>query len=95
MIALVVSLLATLGLGNDTAVQPALDESTAQSKEALHVFFIGNSHTGCNNLMKVIQKLALKGKGDTDMVTAGHLVGGCTLERHWNDGNERCINNGS
>ncbi len=85
-IALVICLWATLGSGGHAAANPGPAESAAQPQEALRVFFIGNSHTGCNNLMKVIQTLALEGEGHADMVTAGHIVGGCTLERHWNDG---------
>jgi hypothetical protein len=83
-IALVISLLATLGSGNDTALRSDPAESTAQSKEALRVLFIGNSHTGCNNLMKVVQ--SLRGEAEIDIVTGGHLVGSCTLEKHWNEG---------
>ncbi len=83
-IALVICLLAALGSGNNTPANPGPAESSAQAKEALRVFFVGNSHTGCNRLMQVVQ--ALRSKAEIDMVTAGHIVGGCTLEKHWNDG---------
>ncbi|MCP4456208.1 MAG: hypothetical protein GY809_32520 [Planctomycetes bacterium] len=83
-IALVICLSATLGSGNHTSANPDPVESGAQAKEALRVFFIGNSHTGCNSLMKVVQ--ALRSEAEIEMVTAGHIVGGCTLERHWNEG---------
>jgi hypothetical protein len=59
---------------------------SATSKGRLRVFFIGNSHTGCNRLIEVIRKLGIESKPWTEMVTAGHIVGGCTLERHWKDG---------
>ncbi|NQV34709.1 MAG: hypothetical protein HQ515_18590 [Phycisphaeraceae bacterium] len=79
-IVLVTCLLMTFQIGSTAGA-----ESTVPSKEVLRVFFIGNSHTGCNNLMRVIEKLAIKNEAGIDIVTAGHLVGGCTLERHWNE----------
>lgn len=71
-----------LGSGPGEPVASAPAESTA-SRETLRVFFIGNSHTGCNNLLKVVKTLSAESQAGPDMVTAGHIVGGCTLERHW------------
>ena len=74
-----------LGLGDGKGAESGSSDSAAQPKGSLRVFFIGNSHTG--NLREVIQRLAFRGKPGIDMITAGHIVGGCTLERHWNEGN--------
>jgi hypothetical protein len=76
-----------LGLGDAKGVESGSAASATPPEGSLQVFFIGNSHTGCNNLIRVIEKLAFQNESELDIVTAGHLVGGCTLERHWDEGN--------
>jgi len=77
---------AVLGLRGSQDAEPGSADSAVQPKGPIRVFFIGNSHTGCNKLIEVIQRLARKSETGIDMITAGHIVGGCTLERHWNEG---------
>lgn len=56
--------------------------SAAERQSAL---FIGNSLTMYNSLPKVVAQLARAG-GQGDLLCAGELVGGATLEKHWKDG---------
>lgn len=49
------------------------------------VLFIGNSLTMRNNLPKMVFQLARDGH-QGEVVCAGELVGGATLEKHWRDG---------
>lgn len=50
----------------------------------LKVLFIGNSYTYVNDLPAIVVGLA-KAAGGRQIETDGHLVGGCTLERHVKD----------
>lgn len=86
-IVFVTCLMVILGLGDAKGAASVSADSATPAEGTLRAFFIGNSHTGCNNLMRVIQRLAVKDETSIDIVTGGHVVGGCTLERHWNNGN--------
>jgi len=54
--------------------------------KSLRVLFIGNSHTYCNNLTNVLSKMATSGDPSVIIQATEHAPGGCTLERHWLDG---------
>ena len=62
-------------------------ENKSQDKaKAMRVLFIGNSHTYCNNMPLVLVRLAISAKPSIIMHTTQQAPGGCTLERHWQDG---------
>ena len=61
-IVLMTCLVAVLGLRGSRDAESGSADSAVQPKRSIRVFFIGNSHTGCNKLIEVIQKLALKQK---------------------------------
>jgi hypothetical protein len=56
-----------------------------QTKEEVHVLWIGNSLTYYNNMPKMVAELARAG-GQRPMVHEQETPGGCTLEKHWKDG---------
>ena len=56
-----------------------------QSKDEIHVLFIGNSLTYGNDLPKMIAELAKAGK-QSPMRHERETPGGCTFEKHWQDG---------
>jgi len=63
----------------------AAQPQDGQSKEEVHVLFIGNSLTYGNDLPKMIAELAKAGK-QRPMRHERETPGGCTLEKHWKDG---------
>jgi hypothetical protein len=68
-------------------VQAAQSESKNQnSAKTIQVLFIGNSHTYCNNMPKVLLNMALSARPSVIMQTTQQTPGGCTLERHWQQG---------
>jgi hypothetical protein len=56
-----------------------------QSKDEIHVLFIGNSLTYVNDLPKMVAELAKAGK-QRPLRYERETPGGCTLEKHWKDG---------
>jgi hypothetical protein len=56
-----------------------------QSKDEIHVLFIGNSLTFVNDLPKMVAELAKAGK-QRPLCHEQETPGGCTLEKHWKDG---------
>jgi hypothetical protein len=56
-----------------------------QSKREIHVLWIGNSLTYYNDLPRMVAELARAGRQPT-LVHQQETPGGCTLEKHWNDG---------
>src|SRR6478609_9270196 len=56
-----------------------------QSKQAIHVLFIGNSFTYVNDLPKMVAELAKAGR-QRPLRYDQETPGGCTLEKHWKDG---------
>src|SRR5471030_2019419 len=63
----------------------AAQPQDGQSKEEVHVLFIGNSLTYGNDLPKMIAELAKAGK-QRPMRHERETPGGCTLEKHWKEG---------
>ena len=66
-------------------VLSAAQPKDGQSKDEVHVLFIGNSLTYGNDLPKMIAELAKAGK-QRPMRHERETPGGCTLEKHWKDG---------
>lgn len=64
-----------------TPVQP----QDAQSKDEIHVLFIGNSFTYYHDLPKMTAELAKAGK-QRPFRYDREAPGGCTLEKHWKEG---------
>lgn len=65
----------------------ARKQGTAVPRTApLRVLFIGNSYTEYNRLPEMIAALARSTEGDAPLEFDSQLVGGATLEQHWNDG---------
>jgi hypothetical protein len=64
-----------------TPAQPQV----GQSKDEIHVLFIGNSLTYVNDLPKMVAELAKAGK-QRPLRYERETPGGCTLEKHWKDG---------
>jgi hypothetical protein len=56
-----------------------------QSKDEIHVLFIGNSFTYYHDLPKMISELAKAGK-QRPLRYERETPGGCTLAKHWKDG---------
>jgi hypothetical protein len=63
-------------------VYPTIAAEPAPTK--LRVLFIGNSLTATNDLPAMIEGMA-KASG-RELASVRNLVGGATLEKHWNDG---------
>lgn len=59
--------------------------STFAAEQPLKVFFIGNSYTHVNDLPGVLAGLA-DAAGGRKVVTGQHTPGGCTFEKHVQDG---------
>lgn len=57
----------------------------AEPAAETHILFLGNSLTQYNDLPKMISQLAAAG-GQGTLRYERHTPGGCTLEKHWNDG---------
>ena len=74
---IVVSLLATVAL---PLAQPAA--------KPLRILFIGNSLTEWNDLPMLVARLAMAG-GQPQPLTRAVVVGGFSLEDHWNQGDAR------
>jgi hypothetical protein len=55
------------------------------AEEAIHVLWIGNSYTYYNDLPRMVAELARAG-GQPSLVHEQQTPGGCTLEKHRNDG---------
>ena len=64
-----------------TTTQP----QAGQSKDEIHVLFIGNSLTYYHDLPKMVAELAKAGK-QRPLRHEREAPGGCTFEKHWNDG---------
>jgi hypothetical protein len=60
------------------------DEPAAEEQKTLNILFIGNSFTYSNDLPRMIQGLA-NSRGRKIEVEM-QAPGGCTLEKHWQDG---------
>lgn len=73
--------LVLLALALLLGVQAAL----GQGGEQIHVLWIGNSLTYYNELPKMVAALA-RADGQRPLVHDQETPGGCTLEKHWNDG---------
>ncbi|MCE9567254.1 MAG: DUF1080 domain-containing protein [Planctomycetes bacterium] len=56
-----------------------------QPKGEVHILWIGNSLTYYNEMPKMLAELAEAG-GQRTLVHQQETPGGCTLEKHWNDG---------
>jgi hypothetical protein len=56
-----------------------------QDKDEVHVLWIGNSLIYYNDLPKMVAALAKAG-GQRAIIYEQETPGGCTLEKHWNDG---------
>src|SRR5437016_11818169 len=57
-----------------------------QRTTPIRVLFIGNSYTSVNDLPAVVKALAEADGNKPSLIVDQHLVGGATLEQHWNDG---------
>jgi hypothetical protein len=57
----------------------------ADAPDAVHVLFIGNSFTFYHDLPQMLVALGRAGK-QRPLVVQQETPGGCTLEKHWNDG---------
>ena len=68
-------------LGFGATAQP----HAGQSKDEIHVLFIGNSLTYYHDLPKMIAELAKAGK-QPPLRHERETPGGCTFEKHWKDG---------
>jgi len=53
---------------------------------ALRVLFVGNSYTYVNRLPEMIRQMSLAAKERRPMECRLIAPGGCSLEKHWNDG---------
>lgn len=65
--------------------QRALGEAVPR-KLPLKVLFVGNSFTFTNDVPGLTVALARAADTKPELVVDSHVVGGATLERHWNDG---------
>jgi hypothetical protein len=72
------------GLACVPASLRADDPPAGGSDEPLKILFIGNSFTYANDLPHILQGLAASRGRRLDV--AMHAPGGCTLEKHWQDG---------
>lgn len=64
---------------------PAAQPQDGQSKDEIHVLFIGNSLTFGNDLPKMIAEL-VKASKQPSLRHERETPGGCTFEKHCNDG---------
>jgi hypothetical protein len=60
------------------------DEPAGGSAEPLKILFLGNSFTYSNDMPHILQGLAASQGRKLEI--AVHAPGGCTLEKHWQDG---------
>lgn len=81
-------LLTSLIAANSTVVAQESKDSPKKSEPALRVLFIGNSLTESNNLPGMVAALARAG-GKTPPVVRSIVVGGFSLEDHWDRGEAR------
>jgi hypothetical protein len=75
------SILVLIGAALLLGLQPA----PGQDVDKVHVLWIGNSLVYYNDLPKMVAELAQAG-GQRPIVYHQETPGGCTLEKHWNDG---------
>jgi hypothetical protein len=88
------ALLASCGSSSPAAPSLAPDPPRAASAVDGRVLFIGNSLTEANGLPGMVEALSRQG-GGTPVTTASVVVGGLSLEDHWNQGTAlRRINEG-
>jgi len=60
------------------------DPPAGDADEPLKILFIGNSFTYTNQMPQILQGLAASRKRKIEV--AMHAPGGCTLEKHWQEG---------
>ena len=63
----------------------SMEAAQGQAEKEIHVLWIGNSLVYYNDLPKMVAELARAG-GQRSIVHERETPGGCTLEKHWNDG---------
>jgi prepilin-type N-terminal cleavage/methylation domain-containing protein len=60
--------------------------TTGRRAKPIRVLFVGNSYTFANNLPRQVQLLAEAAGDQPALGIDSQLVGGATLEQHWNEG---------
>ncbi len=62
------------------------EETTREPNATIRVLFIGNSYTYYNKLPSMLKELGKSASPPVTFITRMHAPGGCTLERHWEEG---------
>ncbi|MBK7400997.1 MAG: hypothetical protein IPJ34_33265 [Myxococcales bacterium] len=70
----------------DSGAADAIAETTDAASPGLRVLFVGNSYTYTNDLPAVLRRIAATAGAPPTIETAEVLVGGATLQSHWETG---------